>query len=309
MSQEKRLRLVEAGVGQTDSINWDWIGFNKVEPLQKKAGGAPGGTGITMFDGKGSGPKLTCGYNDDEQKGFVHMGSDGYKEMFRNPKMDDGEASFRYFGFMNNNGYYYFMNWHLYNNGNYLYPAPLRGINCKIAVGANNGYTSWGCNSNYGVHTQINKAWGLFRHIDGSYRVWELKNLIDDGSFKNTGIKSQSYQMKNISVNTTNSQMNKYLNHNQSKILALGVPYTVTNSTLDNYKFCGFCISVCISNNAGTKRCHTFKINNITPLPLGALPSGETNDNKLILYGERLHYSKHYRDQNLRLRYFATSDN
>ena len=309
MTDPKRLRLLDAGVGQTSSINWDWIGFNTVEPLQKRATGTPGGTGIEMFHGKGDGPKLTCGYNDDEQKGYVHMGSGGYQEMFQNPKLDSGESSFRYYGFMNNNSYHYFMNWHLYNNSSNLYPAPLRGINCKISVGANNGYTSWGCDSNWGDHTQINKAWGLFRHTNGTYKVWELKNLIDDGAFKVSSIKDNSYALKNISVNTTNSQVNKYLNCGQTRTLALGVPYNVTETTLRSYKFCGFSISVCISNSAASKRCHTFKINSITPLPLGALPSGETGNDKLILYGERIHYSESYRDKAIKLRYNATSDN
>ena len=304
----KRLRLVDAGVGQTSNINWDWIGLNKVEPLQKKASGTPGGKDIEMFHGKGSGPKLTCGYNDDSQKGYVHM-EKGYEEMFRDPKFDNGEASFRYYGFMNANGYHYFMNWHLYNDGSYLYPAPLRGFNCKISVGANDGSTSWGCKYNYGDYTQINKVWGLFRHTNGSYRVWELKNLIDDGQFSNSTIKSNSYALKNVSVTSTNSKINKYLPCGQSKTLALGVPYTVTESTLRSYKFCGFSMSVCISNHASSKRCHTFKINNITPLPLGANPSGSTNGSKLILYGERIRYNESYRNQSIKLRYHATDDN
>lgn len=309
MSDPKRLRLVNAGVGQTSSINWDWIGLTTVEPVQIRASGTPGASGIPMFRGLGSGPTLTCGYNNSEEQGYVHMGSDGYQEMFRNPNLNNGEASFRYYGFMNNSSYYYFMNWQLYNNSAYLYPAPLRGINCKISVGVNDGTTSWGCQANWGDHTQINKVWGLFRKTDGTYRVWELKNLIDDGAFKNSEIKANSYSLKNVSVNTTNSVINKYLNNGQTRTLALGVPYTVTETTLKQYKFCGISMSVCISNAAAQKRCHTFKINNITPLPLGALPSGETGDNKLVLYGERTHYSEYYSDRALRLRYFATGDN
>ena len=303
----KRLRLVNAGVGQTSATNWDWIGLDKVEPLQRDASGTPGASGIEMFHGKGGGPRLTNCYVKGGERGYVHMQGNGYQEMFRDPKLDNGEASFRYYGFMNNSGYYYFMNWHLYNSGDYLYPAPLRGINCKISVGANNGYTSWGCDKNWGDHTQINKAWGLYRHTSGSYMVYEMKNLMDDERFTNSNIKNNSYALKNVSVTSTGSKVNKYVNCGQTKILTLGVPYNVSDSTLKSYKFCGISMSVCISDAAGVNRCHTFKINNITPLPIGCNPSGENR--KMLLYGERIRYSKSSRDQPLKLRYNATSDN
>ena len=135
------------------------------------------------------------------------------------------------------------------------------------------------------------------------------KILIFNLPCKVSSIKDNSYALKNISVNTTNSKVNKYLNCGQTRTLALGVPYNVTETTLRSYKFCGFSISVCISNSAASKRCHTFKINSITPLPLGALPSGETGNDKLILYGERIHYSEWYPGKAIKLRYNATSDN
>ena len=305
---EKRLRLVPAGVGQTSSINWDWIGLNRVEPLQKAASGTPGGTGVTMFGGKGNGPTLTNGYSSGDEKGYVHM-ENSTQELFKAPNLNNGEASFRYYGFMNNNSYHYFMNWQLYNSGDYLYPAPLRGINLEVSVGADNGYTSWGCNSNWGDHTQINKAWGLFRNTSGSYRVWEMVNLIDDGVFNVSSIKNKSYTLRNVPVTSTNSKVNKYLNNGQTKVLGLGVPYTVSDYTLSSYRFCGFCISVCISNSAAQKRCHTFKLNKLTPLPLGMPATGAQSHGKMLLYGERVRYNTSFSGTPIKLRYLNTADN
>ena len=296
------LLTVPAGVGHVAPTNYDWIGFTFVRPLQRNAG-KPGATGLTMFDGLGnSSTKLTNGYVDGEQRGFVHM-QNSYDEMFKEVNHANGEASFRYYGFMNNNSYYYFMNWEMYNNTANLYAGPLRGFNCKICVGNNDGYTSHGCSHNWGDYTQINKVFGLFRHRNGTYKVWELKNLINDGAYTNTLIKSKSYPLKNISPTTTNSQIGKGpVQCGTYRQAGFGVPWTVTNNTLMNYRFCGFSISVCISNKADSKRCHTFKINEITPMPVGVNPNGDELG-ELVLYKHHVHYSTDMRDREFQLRY------
>ena len=213
------------------------------------------------------------------------------------------EASWRGY-YINNNNWNQYFNCHVYNDTDTLYPFATKGISFRIRVPASDDEINWSGtsdNDNYGNHMQINKAWGLWRDLDGVYYVYRMychgdnRYLVsgsndgdgDEGKIRPKeglpGTQSQyPDRQDNIArewwgdryffLEKESAEITTGTDDNlDTNIIAKGKEKGVTMFTnepiVENLFFCGFQIEWHLDHQASSKRFHSSLISRLLPVP------------------------------------------
>ena len=202
--------------------------------------------------------------------------------------------------------WYQYFNSHVYNDTDNLYPFATKGISFRIRVPASREESNPGGdgdNDNYGNHMQINKAWGLWRDLDGVYYVYRMYCHGDNRylvSGKDDGTEGKEGKIR--PKEGTNSTQKQYPDRQDNKarewwgdryffleketvdihgletdanfdtdMIAKGKEKGVTMFTnepiVENLFFCGFQIEWHHDRVAASKRNHSALISRLLPIP------------------------------------------
>lgn len=87
------------------------------------------------------------------------------------------EACWRGFYSKGSKKWWQYFNAHVYNSTDTLYPFATKGISFRVRVPGNDDEViagGVGDGDNYGNHVQINRAWGLWRDLNGMYYIIQM---------------------------------------------------------------------------------------------------------------------------------------
>ena len=205
--------------------------------------------------------------------------------------------------------WYQYFNAAVYNTSDVLYPFATKGISLRLRVPGSNEETlptGEGDNDNYGNNMIINRAFGLWRDLDGKYYIYRMYchgdnrykaygksdgDGTDDGSGeegskvrpeKGTGKTTDRYPDR-IKPATARWWGDRYWfidedyhprettnDALEKNMIAKGKEKGVimfTNEDVENLYFCGFSLELHHNRKAGSKRNHSYLISRLTPVP------------------------------------------
>lgn len=206
--------------------------------------------------------------------------------------------------------WYQYFNAAVYNTSDNLYPFATKGIALRLRVPDGSGETianGKGDGDNYGNHLIINRAFGLWRDLEGKYYVHRLychgdnrykafgksdNDGTDDGSGedgskvrpeKGVGKTSNKRYTDRIKPATSRwwgerywfidedyhpvEETNDALEDNMIKKGAEKGVIMFTNENVEHLYFCGFSLELHQDRAAGSKRNHSYLISRLTPVP------------------------------------------
>ena len=205
--------------------------------------------------------------------------------------------------------WYQYFNAAVYNTSDILYPFATKGLSMRIRVPSGSQETlphGNGDGDNYGNHLIINRAFGLWRDLEGKYYVYRMYCHGDnrykaygksdgDGTDDGSGEEGSKLRPEKGSGGTTDrypdrikpatgawwgdrywfidedyhpqEKTNDALQKNMIKKGCEKGVIMFTNENVENLYFCGFSLELHHDREAGSKRNHSYLISRLTPVP------------------------------------------